>query len=133
MFNEFSINCIEVLTKVSHEWESIIYTITVTTIGQNTLKLSGENIKWSIVPLYPECQALDLADYFNFTGKNTPFIIEIDAWNKQNYGLSVYLLERNKALSRRTLKSNQLAYAGPVIGNKNLEDSILLKVMIRKG
>ena len=83
--------------------------------------------------MYPECQALDLVDYFNFTGNNTPFIIEIDAWNKQNYGLSVYLLDKNIALSRRTLKSNLLAYAGPVIENKNLEQSILLKVMMRNG
>ena len=121
----------EVLSKISHDWKNIIYSIRVTTIGQNSSSISGENIQWSLVPLYPECQALDLLDYFNFTGNNTPHIIEIDVWNIENYGISVYLLERNKALTRRTLKSNLLAYSGPVIENKNLEDSILLKLMIR--
>ena len=131
LFYSNAFTFVEVLSKVSHDWKNIIYSVGVTTIGQSYSSISGENIQWSLVPLYPECQALDLLDYFNFTGKSTPQIIEIDVWNLENYGVSVYLLERNKALTRRTLKSNLLAYSGPVIENKNLKDSILIKLMIR--
>ena len=48
----------------------------------------------------------------------------------ENHGISIYIQERNKALKRRTLKSNLLSYSGPVIENSDLIEPILYKEIV---
>ena len=50
-------------------------------------------------------------DYFNLTAWEAPIMkIEFKFQEAKNYGVAINILERNKALRRRILKSNYLSY-----------------------
>ena len=123
--------CLEVLSKVSVKWKTIISKIKISSVGFKTKSISGRNLKWSKVPLYSGgCQSLDLKHYFNLTGSDAPLEISFYLYKVENHGISIYIQERNKALKRRTLKSNLLSYSGPVIENSDLIEPILYKEIV---
>ena len=81
--------------------------------------IPGESINWSKIPIYPECNTLDLFDYFDFSNV-TPLKIIFYIVNTTDIGLGVYIEERNKVLKRRLSSSNILSYSGPALETKNL-------------
>ena len=130
IFKAYNI-CLEVLSKVSVKWKTIISKIKISSVGFKTKSISGRNLKWSKVPLYSGgCQSLDLKHYFNLTGSDAPLDISFYLYKVENHGISIYIQERNKALKRRTLKSNLLSYSGPVIENRDLIEPILYKEIV---
>ena len=92
-------------------------------------EISGDKIKWSDVPIYPECQTLDLFDYFDFS-KITPLQIIFHIENNPDIGLGFYIEERNKVLKRRLSSFNILSYSGPDLVSKNLSIGKDIKAVI---
>ena len=72
----------------------------------------------SPVPTFPNCKTLDIQNYFpNFS---TPIQIFIYIKKIDNLGVDLYVIDRHVS-SRRSLKSELLAYTGPDVANSNLE------------
>ena len=97
---------------MSYNWSSIVDSISL--ISGSTfleVKVSGKTLNWSLVPLFPNCQTIDLLDYFE---TRDPFNL-VFYFNKfPDLGISLFIQERNRVV-RRILQSNLLAYSGPQI------------------
>ena len=89
----------------------------------------GENITWSLTQQYPSCQLLDVTKYFDFQ-KHTPIQIFIHLSKLDNIGVSIFLEESNKALSRR-LKTNMLSYQGPTFQNNDLSNPVDIQGIVK--
>ena len=104
--------CLGILSNISLDWKNIFKSAQIWTLNHEDLKIDGENISWSLAPLYPSCQQLILSDFFNMSDKNnTPLQIFFQFRIVENLGVSVLIEESNKAVSR-PLKSSMLIYSG---------------------
>ena len=75
-----------------------------------------ENISWSTLPLYPNCQTLDfLANPYFDESKPSQEITFVLPKNKGVKDFSMKIQERNKLLTKRRLQSSMSAYNGPEI------------------
>ena len=120
----------EILDEVDLNWSDVVREVFVE--GPPGQERKVENITWSTLPLYPNCQTLDLLANPYFDGskpsKEVTFILPI------NTGLndfSIQIQERNKLLKKRRLKSSMLAYDGPqiIVGmNKSSSFQVSLKM-----
>ena len=66
----------------------------------------GKDIQWSLIPIYPSCQTIDLNDYMDFS-KNVPFYIDIYFNKIPNLSAILKLEDKRKSLSRRPVQSNE--------------------------
>ena len=57
---------LEVLKNSFYDWNSLplIKEINIAS-RDNSHAISGSDLKWSKIPIYPECQTLDLIEYFD--------------------------------------------------------------------
>ena len=106
--------------------------IKITTLNFETKSVYGKNIKWNKAPIYPGgCQPFDLMDYFNITCLEDPIMkIRFKLLKVRNFEVAIYIQERNKALTKRTLKSSLLSYSGPNIEIEDLGEPKLIKLII---
>lgn len=118
----------EILDEVDINWSNVVRGVHIQ--GPPGQERDVENITWSTLPLYPNCQTLDLLanPYFDGSKPNQEitFILPL---NKGDF--SIQIQERNKLLKRRRLKSSMLAYDGPQIivsMNKSSSFEISLKM-----
>ena len=89
------------------------------------------SVKWNIVPLYPACQTLDIIDLLNCTSTPcTPANIIFDINQLSNLGISIFVEEKNKVKSR-TVRQNALSYIGPLLQNRNLNNTEYIKAIIK--
>ena len=59
----------------------------------------SKDIRWSPAPEYPSCQTIDIANYFDLNTYSPKQIMF--GFNKmKNIGVSLHIVERNKALKR---------------------------------
>ena len=91
---------------------------------------SGRNISWSLEPIYPSCQVIDLGDYFNLS-VNTPLQILFYIKRVPNLSVSLYFEDKGRVVASRILKSNILSYAGPKFRNNDLSNPIDMKVLLK--
>ena len=110
------------MTNLSYDWNKIVEKVAIYTIDNEIINVSGENIRWSLAEQYPNCQPLDLWDYFDFKN-DTPLLIYIFFKRVDNLGVTISIEDRQKAVSR-TLKSNRLMYTGPSLSLSNLSAPI---------
>ena len=82
--------------------------------------LNGTDIEWSIIPSgYPSCQLLDLNKIIE-KERLTPNFILIFFKKVKNVGISIKIVDRNRALRKRGLRSTQAKnYEGD---NVNVDD-----------
>ena len=73
--------------------------------------VTGTDIKWSLLPSYPTCQAVDLAQYFDLK-KLTPLFFVFTFFPRENLGLSLYVEDRETSLLKRSLRSQRHDYLG---------------------
>ena len=57
----------KILNRVSYDWERIVYDISL--IDQNEVLTKGKIKTWNILPIYPDCQIINIADNFNLSEK----------------------------------------------------------------
>ena len=110
------------MANLSYSWNTIVEKVTIITIENYIFNISGVNISWPIAEQYPNCQPLDLWDYFDFKN-DTPLLIYIYFKRVENLGVTISIEDRQKAVSR-TLKSNRLMYTGPSLSSLNLSAPI---------
>ena len=95
-----------------HDWSSIIANVSlISNVDNYDKNVSGKAIKWSLVPLFPNCQSIDLLDYFEII---SPFQVFFNFREFQDMGISLYIQERNRAV-KRSLESNMMAYSGTAV------------------
>ena len=121
---------LEILGKVSFDWNNIIDKIKVYYIGTNSYKkLNGSDLVLSTVPSYPNCKTLDIFDYFSIIPVPTQVFIYLK--RTENLGVDLYLLDKNFA-SKRSVKSELSAYIGPRLTNPDLintkKERLILKI-----
>ena len=115
--------------------------IRIVTINQTQLVIPANMTQdlWKF-PAFPHCYPLAFSDLNDLTmNLSEPHNISSDKpeqiWfyiNRiQNFGVSVKLEERNRALKKRQLKANLISYVGPSIENMDLEQPKYFSVMIR--
>ena len=122
----------DILSKVAYDWKKVLRKVAVKTIHKELLIVKGTDVKWLPTPLYPGgCQLIDLLDYFNLTGNNVPMQIYFYLEKTEALGAQIFIEERNKALSKRTLASSMLSYNGPDIRNLDLSVKRFFKVILR--
>ena len=96
----------------------------------NQPKIRGDILSFNPVPQFPNCKTIDISDHFS--EQDVPRQIFLRFKKVENLGIEIYLLDKNFA-SRRSLKSQLLAYNGPTISNPDLgritkTDRIILKI-----
>ena len=125
----------DVLNKAFFDWKKFkIKNIKILSLKSEDeevrmFEISGDKIKWSEVPIYPECQTLDLSDYFDLS-QITPLEIRFYIENNPDIGLGFFIEERNKVLKRRLSSFNILSYSGPDLESKNLSIGKDIKAVI---
>ena len=77
-----------------------------------------DTFKWSQIPIYPNCQELDLEEILMEVKPTLQisFFFHTD----RNVRFSIIPQERNKILRKRRLKSNLISYSGPQIEIKDI-------------
>ena len=130
------------LDQINVNWSSIFQTVGFfESLTHGKLK-KIKDIKWSKVPLFPNCQVFDLEDHnhhhhhdlegsSSFNGKKEVHKIVFLTNMKKNYALSIYIQERATLLRKRRLNANMLAYSGPDIRIDNLEEPHVYQAAIR--
>ena len=130
----FKKSILDVLKNVTFDWTSFdLSAMKLLSTNEEFHEIPVHVIKWSEVPIYPECQALNLFHYFDFS-KITPLQITF-YFNKKSKAppgtvLGLYLEDKNKALKRRLSSSNILAYSGNSLVNENLSSGRHIKAVI---
>ena len=94
------------------------------------LVLEGKNIPWSLMPLYPACQLVDLNDYFDLN-INLPSFIEIIFYKLPNLGIKIKIGDKRRSLTRRTLESSYFDYEGMPIEIKNLTSGVFFEFTLK--
>ena len=113
------IHFIDILKKVSFDWNDIIHKLEVFSAVTNRQPiLNGTDLVLNSVPQFPNCMTIDIHEHFS--KMDVPRQVFIRLKKVKNMGIDVYLLDKNLA-SKRTIKSELLAYTGPTLTNPDLE------------
>ena len=111
---------LEIIRNVSSNWSDIVYKIkmnSLNAIGYWTVH--GENITWSHLPHYPDCQTFDLNKYWNL--KNISIkSVKLYFNKKANVSVSIHVEDKGTALEKRTLKSQTTSQEGTEMLMQNL-------------
>ena len=80
-----------------------------------------ENINWSPLLQYPNCQSFDLNKYWNLKNISTKSV-KLYFLKRANVSVSVHVEDKGRALTKRTLKSQTTSHEGTemLIQNSNL-------------
>ena len=110
------------IKNVSSNWASIVDRILIDSSNLNDYVL-GENITWSPIPHFPNCQLFDLTKYWNLENR-TIYSVRFFFYKKANVSVSLHVEDKRRALEKRTLKSQTTDEEGSqmLIQNLNLED-----------
>ena len=79
---------------------------------------NGIDLVLNSVPQFPNCITIDLHEHFS--KRDVPRQVFIRLKKVKNLGIDIYLLDKNFA-SKRSIKSELLAYTGPILTNPDLE------------
>ena len=111
-------NCLDILTNVTSVLDHIIYQIEIYSNDSSHQVVESKRIKWGIVPDFILCRTIDLSWYFDL-GTLVPEQIILTFNRMTNYGVSIYVIDKNKYM-KRPLKVAMLDYTGPVISVEDL-------------
>ena len=91
---------LDILQTISFDWTKILRSIEmIYTDGTRSKVLLSTNISWILVPEYPSCHTIDISKYFDL--ETLPPMQIFFSFNKlENMGVSLHILEKNKALKR---------------------------------
>ena len=110
---------LEILQNISFDWSYIIDKLEVySAVSNREPVIRGSDLDLSFVPQYPNCITIDLHEHFS--KRDVPKQVFIRLKKFKNMGIDIYLLDKNFA-SKRSRKSQLLAYTGPILTNPDLE------------
>ena len=61
-----------IMQRISYDWKRSVFEISL--IDQNEVPIKREIKTWNILPIYPDCQIIDIAENFNLSEKVSSFI-----------------------------------------------------------
>ena len=115
----------EIVDGISTNWKYFVNNIRIDTTHVEThskfqQNISGKKVAWSKIPIYPNCQALDLMDYISVHNESYFRIeqIKFKIRSENKFAFFLYTVDRKKALTKRMSVRNMLAYSGPIISNQ---------------
>ena len=119
------------LKNISFDWNDIIHSIHVySQQTDNVTIVKGVDLDLSPIPSFPNCKTIDIQRHFPNLYAPKQIFIKFKNISK-NLGVELYMLDINLA-SRRSLKSQLLAYSGPILVNSKLarikEEKYILKI-----
>ena len=56
-----------ILQRISYDWDRVVFGVDL--IDQNEILTRGKIKTWNILPIYPDCQIIDVAENFNLSEK----------------------------------------------------------------
>ena len=127
----FSSIFLGILQNISFDWSQIIYHIKVfSAVTQRISIIYGIDLELSFVPQYPNCITIDLHEHFS--ERDVPRQVFIRLKKVKNMGIDIFLLDKSFA-SKRSIKSQLLAYTGPILtnpelGSKSKTERFILKI-----
>ena len=92
------------IKNVSSNWASIVDRILIDSSNLNDYVL-GENITWSPIPHYPNCQLFDLTKYWNLENRTTQ-TVKFYFFKEAKVHVSLHVEDKLRALATRNLKSH---------------------------
>ena len=106
---------IEILKEISFDWNDIIDQVQVfSSLLNKYATVKGVDLDLGPVPSYPNCKKIDIQKHFPNLYAPTQIFINLE--KIKNLGVDLYILDRHVA-SRRSFKSELLAYSGPTLSN----------------
>ena len=84
-----------------------------------------------MVERFPTCKSIDLYDYME--QNRVPQLIRFGFNLIENLSITLFVEERNKATSTRSLKFQRLIYNGPTIQIADLSKPYTKETVLRKG
>ena len=97
----------------------------------DAVKLSGDDIRWSLVPSgFPSCQSIDITKYSTF--RNFDIVSARIIFKKQqNYGVYMAIEDKEKSLQKRSLRSQTLEYDGSRIEIDDLSSGMYKRLFLK--
>ena len=121
---------LDILHHLSYNWSEIIEEIWLygTDLESEQYLIDGKNISFSPIPLFPNCQSIDLMEYLDLKAI-TPMLVQI-FFGGVDLEILVYIEDRSKVVGR-TLESNMLAYDGPILKIQNAAEGQEIRAVMR--
>ena len=111
------LSLIGILKNISFDWNDIIFDIEVYYQLSSLLVVNGSDLNFSRVPSFPNCKTIDILELIPKCDAPTQIFVQLKGI--KNLGVDLYMLDRHVA-SKRSLKSELLAYDGPTLTNPKL-------------
>ena len=108
------------IKNVSSDWTNIVYSIKIVSSTNLVEKVSGENITWSPLPHYPNCQSFDLTKYWNLENRTTQ-TVKFYFYKEAKVHVSLHVEDKLMALAKRSLKSRTTDQEGAQMYLQNLK------------
>ena len=116
------------LSNVSMNWKSIVKEVGILSTKGKKLTIRGEHIMWPNYFSFPTCQMIDMASLFDLKF-HTPLYIWVQ-FHKHNRTVALNILDKNKALRKRSLRSQILDYDGSEIKIDDLMSPVYTKIFL---
>ena len=116
------------LSNVSMNWSSIVKEVGILTAEGTKLTITGENISWPAQFIFPTCQLIDLTDFWDLQ-VNTPLYMWVNFY-KHHRSVAIHILDKNKALRKRDLRSQIMDYDGSAIKIDDLMSPVKTKIFL---
>ena len=113
----------EMLTEVALDFGKFVRKMKIMNVGHKYVTKNGKKLRKTLksYPLYPGgCLFIDIHEYYNLTGGNSPLQISFQIYNTKDYGAALFIDDRNTALSKRISLESTVKYLGPIIENNDL-------------
>ena len=118
----------EMLSNISMNWSSIVKEVGILTTKGKKLTIKGEHMIWPNIFSFPTCQLIDLTSLFDLK-LHTPLYIWMQ-FHKHKRTVVLYILDKNKALRKRGLRSQVLDYDGSGIQIDDLMSPVYTKIFL---
>ena len=93
--------------------------------------MTGKDIKWSLLPSgFPVCQEVDLTKVFDLSTV-TPLFLSINLKAVKNFGISLQIVDRQKSLAKRSLRSQRQDYEGAPVEIENLYSRVITRYYLK--
>ena len=105
---------------MSYNWSDIVRKIKMKCFASKEIwTVFGKNISWSPLPHYPNCQVFDLTKYWNLANNSAQYV-KFYFYKKPNVSVSLFVEDKNRALAKRSLKSQITSQEGTQMLIQNL-------------
>ena len=109
-------------------WSSIVKEVGIFTSDQTKLTIEGKNIAWPKTFIFPSCQLIDLTTFWDLK-VHTPMYIWLHFY-KYHRTVTLYILDKNKALRKRDQRSQIMDYDGSEIKIDDLMSPVYRKIFL---